>query len=183
LFPDATYEKPPRGYDPYGEGTPYALWLLQMFDIWFEDSRVREAPKVRLFLQIMRSMMGEADGYDVLGKGDIEVLVIESDGEIQPLDGLRYCKDGMASTAFNVLHDDLDDAYADPLIRMYHKSHEWLCGQCAACPVSDVCGGGFLPHRFKPDNGFDNPSLYCRDLLKLITTLQYRLSSEMFGSR
>jgi uncharacterized protein len=27
-----------------------------------------------------------------------------------------------------------------------------------------ACGGGYLPHRFSKDNGYDNPSVYCEDL-------------------
>lgn len=179
LLPDATYEKLPPGYPPGFDETPYADWLLKIFDIWYEESRWQKAPKVRMFLQIMRSIMGKADGYDVLGKGDIEVLVIESDGEIQPLDGLRYCEDGIANTAFNVLHDELDSAYQVPLIRTYHKAHTWLCATCRSCEIADVCGGGFLPHRFKSDNGFNNPSLYCRDLFKLISSVKERLADEL----
>jgi len=27
-----------------------------------------------------------------------------------------------------------------------------------------ACGGGYLPHRFSRENGYDNPSTYCDDL-------------------
>ncbi|GIF21376.1 hypothetical protein Ate02nite_41060 [Paractinoplanes tereljensis] len=44
-----------------------------------------------------------------------------------------------------------------------------LASQCLACPVRDVCGGGNYVHRFDPVRGFRNPSVYCADLLRLIT--------------
>jgi sulfatase maturation enzyme AslB (radical SAM superfamily) len=44
-----------------------------------------------------------------------------------------------------------------------------LCEACRACPFHDVCGGGYLPHRYSTERGFSNPTVYCRDLWKLIT--------------
>ena len=40
---------------------------------------------------------------------------------------------------------------------------------CQSCPIVKVCGGGYLPHRYSLHRGFANPSVYCRDLTKLIT--------------
>jgi len=34
---------------------------------------------------------------------------------------------------------------------------------------------GYLPHRYSKQNGFDNPSIYCNDLMKLITHIQNKL--------
>jgi sulfatase maturation enzyme AslB (radical SAM superfamily) len=39
---------------------------------------------------------------------------------------------------------------------------------CQTCPVVKVCGGGYIPHRYSAARKFDNPSVYCRDLEKLI---------------
>jgi uncharacterized protein len=115
----------------------------------------------------------------VLGQGDIEVLVIESDGEIQPLDGLRFCENGIANTPYNVLDTALDDAYRHDLIALYHDSHSRLCATCAQCRVKAVCGGGFLAHRYARSNGFDNPSVYCHDLYKLIERLHAWLAPRL----
>jgi uncharacterized protein len=38
--------------------------------------------------------------------------------------------------------------------------------------VVTSCGGGLYAHRYRADNGFDNPSAYCPDLLKLITHIR-----------
>jgi uncharacterized protein len=42
-----------------------------------------------------------------------------------------------------------------------------------------VCGGGYLPHRFSKANGFDNPSVYCADLLKLIEHIASAIVREL----
>jgi len=167
LFPDATYDKLPPGYFPASRSTAYADWLLKIFDAWVTDGD--PALKIRVFEQIMRSILGRDDGFDAQGTGNNEVLVVESDGELQPVDVLRFCKDGMTSTPYNVMTHDLDDAFQNDLIGLYHKSHERLCSTCEACVLRDICGGGFLPHRYSATNGFDNPSIYCRDLAKLIS--------------
>ena len=180
LLPDATYDKPPQGYaDGQYNDTPYADWLLEIFDRWYDEARTKKVPDVRMFLQVIRALLGKEDGYDVLGKGKIEVLVIESDGEIQPLDGLRFCEDGIADTSLNVLSDELDIAYQNPLIQLYHGAHDQLPAVCKACSWEKVCGGGFLPHRYQRKTGFDNPSLYCQDMLKLITRVHDRVEAEL----
>ena len=37
-----------------------------------------------------------------------------------------------------------------------------------------TCGGGLYAHRFGRGNGFDNPSVYCADLARLIVGIRYR---------
>ena len=33
----------------------------------------------------------------------------------------------------------------------------------------EICGGGLYPHRYRHGEGFRNPSVYCDDLMRLIT--------------
>ena len=37
-----------------------------------------------------------------------------------------------------------------------------------------MCGGGLYAHRFRRQSGFDNPSVYCRDLMKLTSYFRDR---------
>ena len=53
--------------------------------------------------------------------------------------------------------------------------------QCRACPVMDICGGGLYPHRYREGAGFRNPSVYCADLLRLITHVQERVIGDLAG--
>jgi uncharacterized protein len=68
---------------------------------------------------------------------------------------------------------------ANDLSSLYYLSHSRLCRQCLSCPVKDICGGGYLPHRYHKENGFNNPSVYCHDLLKLITHIQTRVLDQI----
>ena len=49
-----------------------------------------------------------------------------------------------------------------------------LCQTCQECPVVTSCGGGLYTHRYRAGSGFDNPSVYCADLLKLISHISRR---------
>ena len=46
---------------------------------------------------------------------------------------------------------------------------------CQTCPERDTCGGGYLPHRYSRQRGFDNPSVWCADLLKLFGHIRLRM--------
>jgi uncharacterized protein len=177
LLPDATHDKLPPGYSKSSRSTDYADWLLKIFDAWIADGNPNL--KIRVFSNIMRSILGWDDGFDALGTGDNEVLVVESDGELQPVDVLRFCSEGITLTPYNVATDELDDAFQHPMVRLYHKSHKHLCSTCNVCTLRDICGGGFLPHRYSAINGFDNPSVYCRDLIKLITGVHHWFLSQL----
>ncbi|SDD37581.1 hypothetical protein [Williamwhitmania taraxaci] len=43
------------------------------------------------------------------------------------------------------------------------------------CDYLSVCGGGQLAHRYSDENGFNNPSIYCSDMKKIIGHIQNRM--------
>ena len=43
------------------------------------------------------------------------------------------------------------------------------------------CGGGLYTHRHRAQNGFDNPSVYCADLLALISHVRNHLPEQHTG--
>jgi uncharacterized protein len=45
----------------------------------------------------------------------------------------------------------------------------------------EICGGGLYPHRYREGAGFRNPSVYCADLLRLITHVTERVTSDLAG--
>ena len=54
-----------------------------------------------------------------------------------------------------------------------------LSATCRSCPIVSACGGGLRAHRYRADNGFDNPSIYCTDLTRLITHMQGRMTRDL----
>ncbi|AZA83864.1 radical SAM protein [Chryseobacterium lactis] len=174
LFPYGTYDNPPLGKTESTENTYYADWLIKIFDTWYnEDETTR--PSIRLFGDITTSIFGNDIMADYLGNKDNEVLVIETDGTMEAVDGLKSCGDGFTKTGANVSSFSINQALDTPLAKLYHYSHKHLCKKCRSCPINETCGGGDLANRYSSKNGFDNPSIYCSDLEKLISHIQNRV--------
>jgi Arylsulfatase regulator (Fe-S oxidoreductase) len=174
LFPYGTYDNPPIGKIETIENTSYADWLIKIFDIWYSEEE-QTRPSIRLFGDIIYSILGNDIMADYLGNKNNEVLVIETDGTIEAVDGLKSCGEGFTKTGANVSSFTINQALDTPLAKLYHYSHKHLCKKCKLCPLNETCGGGDLANRYSVTNGFDNPSIYCSDLEKLISHIQNRI--------
>ena len=173
LLPYGTHDAPPGILQESIPGaTPYADWLIDLFDKWFQDEG---RPAIPLFTRVMGLLLGLGSEFDYFGRGDIQYLVVETDGSIEPSGALKVCGNGFTKTGMDIGRYSLDDALATPLIRRYHRSHRRLPDKCRRCPLKEICGGGHLPTRYSRERGFDNPSFYCLDYMKLITYIQSRL--------
>jgi Arylsulfatase regulator (Fe-S oxidoreductase) len=183
LLPNGTYDAPPPGITSVtkpGDArvTSYADWLIPIFDEWFENE---EAIEIRLFQNIIALIFGSQHSKSDLGGRVNRYLVIETDGGIEPVDSLKACGEDFTKVGLNVLANEIDDAYEIPLFKQYLSGAQALCQTCQKCPIVDVCGGGYIPHRFSSDNLFDNPSIYCADLMKLINHIQERTLASLPG--
>lgn len=178
LLPDSNYDKlPPRPFGPDVSETPYADWLIKLFDTWFNDTDNQLT--IQYFRKIIHMVLGREIVSEIVGTANNEVLIIETNGSIEALDVLKICGEGFTKNDANVLTHELDEALQTPLANLYHLSHKKLCAKCASCPILEICGGGYLPHRYSSENGFNNPSVFCKDLLKLITHIQTRVINQL----
>lgn len=170
LLPEGHHLMPPAGKQLAQRGTPYADWLLAVFALWWQEDA---APfGVRLFEQILGATLGARVRADSLGVNENEILVVETNGDIGPLDVLRVALPGVSQTGINVLDHELDDAMEQYAVALYRGSHLDMPRQCQRCPINQICGGGYVSHRYGGASGFDHPSVYCADLTRLITTLR-----------
>lgn len=174
LFPYGTYDNPPIGKTENFENTLYADWLIKIFDIWYDEEE-NKRPSIRLFGDIISSILGNEIMADYLGNKDNEVLVIETDGTMEAVDGLKSCGEGFTKTGANVSSFTINQALDTSLAKLYHYSHKHLCKKCKLCPINETCGGGDLANRYAKNNGFDNPTIYCSDLEKLISHIQNKI--------
>ncbi|NLR68657.1 radical SAM protein [Chitinophaga varians] len=175
LLPDHNYDFLPPGKEhPDGiNNTVYADWLIGIFDLWFDEPG--EKPAISMFKDIMYLLLGAEVRHDYWGTGSLGILIIETDGGIEPADSLKICGNEFTKLGMNIFKDSLDDALSQELPQLYNLSKQKVCRKCSACPVREICGGGFFTHRYSSRNGFNNPSVYCSDLLKLITHIQNRI--------
>jgi uncharacterized protein len=177
LLPYNNYDKLPPGYeDPFDSQTLYGNWLIRVFDSWFTDES-NTKPAIRMFTGIIESLLGGEFPNDLLGNFNNQLLVIETDGAIEAVDYLKSCGNGFTKAGASIVTHALSAAMDFKLANLYINSHTKLHKQCLSCPVQEVCGGGHLTSRYSSLNGFNNPSVYCRDLLKLITHIQNRVFS------
>ena len=173
LLPDANYDHLPPSSVIDSE-TPYGDWYIKLFDQWFYE-RSDNTIDITYFSMFVDYILGSKSTWDNMGKEENSVLVIETNGGIESVDVLKICGDGFTKTEANVLTHSFDDATQTALAKIYRYSGSMLSKKCLACPVSETCGGGYIPHRYSSKNGFNNPSVYCNDLMKLITHIQNRV--------
>ena len=171
LLPDAHNLRPPPGRDTVPNS--YEQWLISAFDLWLDQY---PHLSVRTFEALLDAVSGLASHTDAFGLGDVSLISIETDGSYHDLDVLKVTHDGATKLAGTVLDTSIADVAASNAIAAHRKrlQKEGLCRQCRECPVMQVCGGGSLPHRFGP-NGFDHPTVYCQEMLALITHVRARL--------
>lgn len=166
LLPHANWDRPPPG-QVTEDDTPYADWLIPIFDVWF-NGRHNEI-SLRTFEEIIEHLIGGAGSLETLGLEPVSLLTIASSGEIEGVDTLKSAFPGAHKLGLNVFDHSFDDALPKAGIAARHAGLSALGEQCVTCPIVGVCGGGYYPHRYASANGFRNPSVYCKDLKKLVT--------------
>lgn len=177
LLPDVTHDSKQTFYKSFG-ATPVADYLIPIFDEWFAEDD--PSVQIRLFVGILRSLMGGVSHSEAVGNRPENYLVIDTDGNIQANDVLKVCEEGLSESGLNVSQHGFDDLHLGlPLV--YRLVHEGipLSNQCHTCPERDVCGGGSVPNRYARANGFDNPSVWCEDLLKLLAHIRSQIQYGM----
>jgi uncharacterized protein len=181
LLPHGTWAAPPPARIPDAPETPYADWLITIFDHWY----AQPGTSVRLFEDIMHLILGARSSSEAVGLAPSQMIVIETDGAIEQADTLKATYSGAACTELHVTRDRFDDAMLLPGMAARQLGVRALCAECRACTIRSVCGGGLYSHRYRPGTGFANPSVYCPDLIRLIGhihgTMQADISSLLKG--
>jgi uncharacterized protein len=162
LIPDYTHDNFPFNRSK----TVMADWLIELFDIWVND---QERYKIPMFLGLLNSLTRVSDS----SKNEATVLVIETNGEIEAIDSLKACGNGFTKTGLNIKTNSLKDIQKTTLGKLYFNDFtSKICKKCEECPIYEICKGGRLVHRYSKECGFNNPSVYCNDLIKLIAHIQ-----------
>jgi uncharacterized protein len=169
LLPHATWSSPP--------GTGHADWLISVFERWY--SAPRQETRIRLFSELIQLVLGHPGQVEGLGLLPSTLIVVDTDGSIKQLDSLSSTYAGAADTGIDVMSGSFDDALDHPTTVARQIGVDALSSQCRDCPVIEICGGGLYPHRFRDGEGFRNPSVYCADLLRLITHVRDRIVADL----
>lgn len=181
LLPLNNYNQPapkPTIDQGFSADAPYGDWMIRLFNVWHNDKSPQRL-RIRFLEGIMKSILGKNISSDDFGAKKCEALVIETDGSIEAVDALKVCGDGFTKAGANLFDNDFDEVLQTPLAKLYHLSHFKLPPKCMVCPVKEICGGGYLPHRYGNEKGFNNPSIFCNDLLKIISHIQNALLDKL----
>ncbi|MFJ7198519.1 MULTISPECIES: radical SAM/SPASM protein FxsBH, inactivated beta-hydroxylase extension form [unclassified Streptomyces] len=177
LLPHATWDDPPPR--PDGSSTAYADWLLAVFDRWQEQGR---PVPVRLFSSVLSTLGGGPSLTESLGLAPTDLVVVETDGQLEQVDSLKSAYEGAAATGFDVFTHSLDEVAAHPGVQARQLGLAGVSETCRRCPVVRSCGGGLYTHRYRstgPFDAFDNPSVYCADLAALVRGIEARTAASL----
>jgi uncharacterized protein len=175
LLPHGTWDAPPPGRTPDRAEAPYADWLIAIFDHWYREPQTH----IRLFAEIIRSLLGGTSSVESVGLAPASVVVIETDGAIEQTDTLKAAFHGAARTGLHVMQDSFDAALQLPEISARQLGLRALCTTCQECRIRLVCGGGLYAHRYRASTGFANPSVYCPDLMRLIDRIRQTVEADI----
>lgn len=134
--------------DPLGEkpgGRPYSLrpevygkFLIELFDLWYEELKEGKQPYIRQFENYIAILLGQmpesCDMRGVCGKQ----YVVEADGSVYPCDFYVLDDFRLGSFLDNTV-EELDEARARIGFVEASRQREKTC---AACPYLEICRGG-----------------------------------------
>lgn len=175
LLPYDNWDRRPKGKEDF-DSTPYADWLIRLFDHYIAcNSPVH----VKSFDSIMKVVMGGHSNVESIGVSPVDIVVVETNGDIEAVDSLKASFHGATRLGLHVNTHGFDDAMAHAKIRMRLEGAQKLCKTCRQCPIVQFCGAGYIPTRYSAAKQFDNPSIYCRDLYKLIDHIYDYVEAEI----
>jgi uncharacterized protein len=175
LLPEGNWSSPPPHRGHRQEATPYADWLIAVFDRWYDAPE--QETRVRCFTDLIDVMLGGRASVVGTSLAPVASIVVETDGMIEACDALTATQPGMAMTGLSVLAHPFDAALQTPLVRERQAGLDALSETCRGCREVRVCGGGIHSQRYRRGSGFRNPSVYCPDLLELISHIRRRVQT------
>lgn len=148
----------------------YAEWLTPIFTEWLHEGRL---VPIRSFNSIINLILGKKSLIEGWGPDkEVSEIVVQSDGSFELVDTLRSAYVGATKTGLHVAKDGIDQALKVQKKITQEKGGIDLSEICQGCAYKNICAGGYLPHRYRPENGYDNPSVYCADNSKLIQVVR-----------
>lgn len=175
IYRDGNHSRLPFGKKSL-QSTEYGLWLTQLLDVYLADSN---PIKIRILDDLIKLMLGGKGTKDGVGLTNYGVLIVDTDGTIRKNDTLKSSFDGADrfSNDWSIHSHDLAEILISQEFIEYHNSQRPSSKICQSCPELNICGGGMALHRWREDNGYDNPSIYCADQKLVINHIRRYLPS------
>jgi len=139
------------------------IYYKKLFDVFCEFQKTTPI-QIRLFKNILATVLGYQSSMDVIGYGPSTVITLEPDGQLNGADVLRINAPHGFKKA-NLISESLDSYKNNPLINWIISQSLTLSVKCQRCFLKFACGGGYFPHRYSSKTSdYQNPSIYCEDI-------------------
>lgn len=152
-------------------------WLIAIFDDWFRG--YRQDIRIRFFEEIIYRIFGRPGSLESLGLEEVSLITVGVNGDFEQVDTMKSVFAGAHTMSMNVLHHSLEDVMAHQNVAARQAGISGVSDTCQQCAIVSICGGGYYPHRYSEKNGFNNPSVYCEALTKLILHMQKRIKNDL----
>ena len=138
---------------------------------------------IRIISDMITALLGNNSPTEGIGHKPVELCTVMTDGSVEAHDVLRIAGDGFTTTKFNIFDHAIDEVRNEPRWKAARDASINLCEKCRNCKFMSACGGGYLPHRFSKQDGYDNPSVYCDDLYSMLENMQSVLEGHLYVSK
>ena len=174
LYRDGNHSRLPVGKESL-HSTEYGLWFTRLMNVYLADPT---PIRIRFLDDLIKLVLGGTGTKDGVGLTNYGVLIIDTDGSITKNDTLKSAYNGADRFAqkWSVHTHKLVDVLSSAEFAEYHALQRPDSAICKTCPELRICGGGMTLHRWRDDNGYDNPSVYCTDQKLLIEHIRRYLS-------
>jgi uncharacterized protein len=175
LYRDGNHTNLPQGKASL-QSTEYGLWLSKLLDIYLADPN---PPRIRLLDDLIKLVLGGSGIKEGVGITDFGIAIIDTDGTVTKNDTLKSSFNGADrfTQKWSVHKHKFTEILSSQEFTDYHTLQRPSSEVCQSCPELAVCGGGMTLHRWRDDNGYDNPSVYCADQMLLIRHIREQLSN------
>lgn len=147
-------------------------WLVKAFEHWTRHDKLSHV-RIPVLEGALLNILAGRSTSDWFPSSPPGYIVVATDGAYEGLDTLKVVGREGREIEMDVNNNSIDQVGRHPFI--VARAGNNLCETCQACCIKDWCHGGYYPTRFSEGNGFDNPSIYCRDWKFLFQNLAQNL--------
>lgn len=152
-------------------------WLCAIFDDWYGG--YQQEIRIRFFEEILYRLFGHPGSLESLGLEEVTLVTVGVNGDYEQVDTMKSVFPGAHTTSLNIFDHTLDDLLNHQNVIARQSGISGLSDQCKQCQLVSICGGGYYPHRYSEDNYFNNPSVYCAALIKIISHINQRVDNDL----